>query len=68
MDWESYHSDDSMKNELVKKFIVNSLSFIALEVYLKMLKAKLCPTEVPAKLKEIKILEMDEFFTYWVCF
>ena len=31
----------------------------------KMLKAKLCATEIPAELKEIEILEMDELFTYY---
>lgn len=33
--------------------------------FARMLKAKLCATEVPTELKEIQILEVDELFTYY---
>ncbi len=33
--------------------------------FAKMLKIKLCVTEVPSDLKEIEILDMDELFTYY---
>ena len=33
--------------------------------FTKMLKAKLCTTNIPSELKEIEILEIDELFTYY---
>ena len=45
--------------------IPSSLIIHWIRGFSKMLKAKLCATEVPAELKEIEILEMDELFTYY---
>ena len=33
--------------------------------FAKLLKAKLCATEIPSELKKIQILEVDELFTYY---
>ncbi len=45
--------------------IPSSLIVYWIRSFSKMLKAKLCATEIPAELKEIEILEMDELFTYY---